>query len=82
MRAVLRPPKPSATLKDTHTPPSPFPKHRHRFSSDVSTVDDSLPFIFNILLANAASLTGLLVVLTYTEPRLVAALLPLGLLYR
>ncbi|GBF90620.1 hypothetical protein Rsub_03192 [Raphidocelis subcapitata] len=54
----------------------------NRFSSDVSTVDDTLPFMSNILLANAASLAGLVAVLTYTEPRLLAALLPLGLLYK
>jgi hypothetical protein len=48
----------------------------------VSIVDDTLPFMSNILLANAASLTGLVAVLAYTEPRLLAALLPLGLLYK
>ncbi|ELW66013.1 Multidrug resistance-associated protein 7 [Tupaia chinensis] len=33
----------------------------NRFSSDVSCADDSLPFILNIFLANAAGLLGLLV---------------------
>lgn len=59
----------------------PTPKPR-RFSSDVSTVDDTLPFMANILLANTASLTGLVTVLTYTEPRLLVALVPLAFLYR
>ncbi|KIZ00669.1 hypothetical protein MNEG_7291, partial [Monoraphidium neglectum] len=54
----------------------------NRFSSDVSTVDDSLPFILNILLANAASLAGLLAVLAYTQPALLLAMAPLALLYR
>jgi ATP-binding cassette subfamily C (CFTR/MRP) protein 10 len=48
----------------------------------VSTVDDSLPFILNILLANAASLAGLLAVLAYTQPALLLAMAPLALLYR
>jgi hypothetical protein len=38
--------------------------------------------MLNILLANAASLTGLLLVLSYAQPLLLPALLPLGLLYR
>ena len=63
--------------------PAPRPARKPcRFSSDVSIVDDTLPFMSNILLANAASLTGLVAVLAYTEPRLLAALLPLGLLYK
>ncbi len=53
-----------------------------RFSSDVSAVDDSLPFILNIALANAASLVGLLAVLCYSAPPLLPLLLPLALLYR
>lgn len=53
-----------------------------RFSSDVSTVDDSLPFIMNILLANMVSLVGVLAVLCYSQPLLLVAVLLLGALYR
>lgn len=53
-----------------------------RFSSDTSIVDDSLPFILNILLANAVSLVGLLAVLLYSQPLLGLVLLPLGVMYR
>jgi hypothetical protein len=45
-------------------------------------VDDSLPFILNILLANAVSLAGLLAVLLLGQPLLAALLLPLGVAYR
>ncbi len=54
----------------------------YRFSSDVSVVDDSLPFILNIALANAVSLLGLLAVMAASAPPLLPLLLPLGLLYR
>lgn len=53
-----------------------------RFSSDTSTVDDSLPFILNILLANTVSLAGLLAVMCFACPPLLALLLPLALAYR
>jgi hypothetical protein len=53
-----------------------------RFSSDTSMVDDSLPFILNILLANAVSLAGLLAVVLLGQPLLAALLLPLGIAYR
>jgi hypothetical protein len=36
-------------------------------SSPVATVDDSLPFILNILLANVASLAGVAAVLCFTQ---------------
>jgi ABC-type multidrug transport system fused ATPase/permease subunit len=54
----------------------------NRFSSDTNTVDDSLPFIMNILLANAVSLALVLAVLAYSQPQLLVLLLPLALLYR
>jgi hypothetical protein len=53
-----------------------------RFSSDVSKVDDSLPFILNIFLAQCVTLAGLLAVLCYSAPPLALLLLPLGWLYR
>lgn len=45
-------------------------------------IDDSLPFIINILLANAVSLAGLLAVLLLGQPLLVLLLLPLAVAYR
>jgi len=38
-----------------------------RLSSDLYTVDDSLPFILNIFVANFFSLLGTLVVLSYSQ---------------
>jgi hypothetical protein len=48
----------------------------------VATVDDWLPFIANIAVANAASLAGLLAVTTAACPPLLPALLPLAWAYR
>ena len=53
-----------------------------RFSSDSSKVDDSLPFILNILLAQSVSLLGLLAVMVYASPMLAVLLLPMALIYR
>jgi len=39
----------------------------NRLSSDLYTVDDSLPFILNIFVANFFSLLGTLVVLSYSQ---------------
>ncbi|XP_059473692.1 ATP-binding cassette sub-family C member 10 [Neocloeon triangulifer] len=54
----------------------------NRFSSDTYTVDDSLPFILNILLAQFFGLIGSLVVTTYGLPWLSLVLVPLLPLYR
>eukprot|EP00775_Hariotina_reticulata_P003522 gene3522-3792_t len=54
----------------------------NRFSSDTSIVDDSLPFILNILLANAVSLAGLLLVLLLGQPLLLLVIIPLAAAYR
>uniref|UniRef100_G3UHU7 ATP-binding cassette sub-family C member 10 n=1 Tax=Loxodonta africana TaxID=9785 RepID=G3UHU7_LOXAF len=53
----------------------------NRFSSDVACTDDSLPFILNILLANAAGLLGLLAVLSSGLPWLLLLLPPLSIIY-
>ncbi|XP_003789385.1 multidrug resistance-associated protein 7 isoform X1 [Otolemur garnettii] len=53
----------------------------NRFSSDVACVDDSLPFILNILLANTAGLLGLLAVLGFGLPWLLLLLPPLSVIY-
>ena len=54
----------------------------NRFSSDTATADDSLPFILNILLAVLFSMLGVVAVLTYSQPLLAAAFIPLALIYR
>ncbi|XP_028903290.1 ATP-binding cassette sub-family C member 10 isoform X1 [Ornithorhynchus anatinus] len=53
----------------------------NRFSSDVACVDDSLPFVLNILLANAFGLLGLVTVLAAGLPWLLLLLPALGALY-
>ncbi|XP_006860661.1 PREDICTED: multidrug resistance-associated protein 7 [Chrysochloris asiatica] len=53
----------------------------NRFSSDIACTDDSLPFILNILLANAVGLLGLLAVLSSGLPWLLLLLPPLGIIY-
>ena len=53
----------------------------NRFSSDLATVDDSLPFILNIFLANLLGVAGPLVVTVYALPWVCLVLLPLALIY-
>ncbi|GBG77942.1 hypothetical protein CBR_g25873 [Chara braunii] len=60
---------------------TPIGRILNRFSSDQYTVDYSLPFILNILLANAFSLLGVLAVLCYAQRWFLVLLPPLGLLY-
>ncbi|OMO74143.1 hypothetical protein COLO4_26706 [Corchorus olitorius] len=48
----------------------------NRFSSDLYTIDDSLPFILNILLANFVGLLGIAVVLSYVQVLFLLLLLP------
>ncbi|RLM54944.1 ABC transporter C family member 13 isoform X1 [Panicum miliaceum] len=54
----------------------------NRLSSDLYTIDDSLPFILNIFVANFFSLLGTLVVLSYSQVSFLLILLPLWLIYR
>uniref|UniRef100_A0A3P9QDA4 ATP-binding cassette sub-family C member 10 n=1 Tax=Poecilia reticulata TaxID=8081 RepID=A0A3P9QDA4_POERE len=60
---------------------TPLGRILNRFSSDLYSVDDSLPFILNILLANVFGLLGMLVVISYGLPWVLVPLLPLALLY-
>ncbi|XP_037084927.1 multidrug resistance-associated protein 7-like [Pollicipes pollicipes] len=53
----------------------------NRFSSDLFTIDSSLPFILNILLAQMAGLTGFTVVTVISLPWIGLLLLPLGVVY-
>ncbi|XP_042499718.1 ABC transporter C family member 13-like [Macadamia integrifolia] len=53
----------------------------NRLSSDLYTIDDSLPFILNILLANFIGLMGIAIVLTYVQVFFLLLLLPLLYIY-
>jgi len=53
----------------------------NRFSSDTWSVDDSLPFMMNILLANVFSLLGTLILSCYGLPKFLIILVPLAIFY-
>ncbi|KAK9507365.1 hypothetical protein O3M35_007238 [Rhynocoris fuscipes] len=53
----------------------------NRFSSDVYTIDDSLPFILNILLAQFFSVCGIIAMTVYGLPWICLVLTPLVPLY-
>ncbi|OAY37002.1 hypothetical protein MANES_11G066800v8 [Manihot esculenta] len=53
----------------------------NRFSSDLYTIDDSLPFILNILLANFVGLLGIAIVLLYVQVLFLLLLLPFWFIY-
>ncbi|XP_068143958.1 ATP-binding cassette sub-family C member 10 [Drosophila tropicalis] len=53
----------------------------NRFSSDTNTVDDSLPFILNILLAQLVGLIGALFVSLYAMPWLGLVVVPMVPIY-
>lgn len=54
----------------------------NRLSSDLYTIDDSLPFILNILLANFVGLLGVAIVLSYVQIILLLLLLPFWYIYK
>ncbi|RXH88432.1 hypothetical protein DVH24_000031 [Malus domestica] len=53
----------------------------NRFSSDLYTIDDSLPFILNILLANFVGLLGIAIVLSYVRVFFLLLLFPFWYIY-
>ncbi|XP_053408287.1 ATP-binding cassette sub-family C member 10-like [Mercenaria mercenaria] len=60
---------------------TPIGRIVNRFSSDVFSIDDSLPFIMNIFLAQIYGILGTIVITCYGLPWFAVLLLPLGLLY-
>lgn len=76
-RLLQRVIKATVTFFDT----TPTGRILNRFSSDLYCVDDSLPFILNIFLANMYGLLGMLVIITYGLPWIGLVLLPLAALY-
>lgn len=53
----------------------------NRVSSDMYAIDDSLPFILNILLAVTVGLIGILAITCYSLPWFSVALIPLSIIY-
>ncbi|XP_072712731.1 ATP-binding cassette sub-family C member 10 isoform X5 [Ciconia boyciana] len=76
-RLLQRALKATVTFFDT----TPTGRILNRFSSDLYCVDDSLPFILNIFLANVYGLLGMLVIITYGLPWIGLVLIPLAALY-
>ncbi|XP_060531878.1 ATP-binding cassette sub-family C member 10 isoform X2 [Cylas formicarius] len=61
---------------------TPLGRILNRFSSDTYTVDDSLPFILNILLAQTFGLLGSIVITVYGLPWICLFLVPLVPIYQ
>ncbi|XP_074640753.1 ATP-binding cassette sub-family C member 10-like [Tubulanus polymorphus] len=60
---------------------TPLGRIINRFSTDVYGIDDSLPFMLNILLAQTYGLLGTVVITCYGLPWFLILLVPLGALY-
>lgn len=60
---------------------TPVGRVLNRFSTDVWSIDDTLPFMLNIVLAQGVALMGTLVVTAYGLPWVLLLLIPLGFAY-
>nr|QVT92351.1 ABC transporter [Salvia miltiorrhiza] len=64
------------------TPSGRILNRLYRFSSDLYTIDDSLPFILNILLANFVGLLGIAIVLSFVQVTFLLLLIPFWFIYK
>ncbi|GAB6021503.1 Multidrug resistance-associated protein 7 [Chamberlinius hualienensis] len=53
----------------------------NRISSDTYTIDENLPFVLNILLAQSFGLAGVLFIISFSVPWLLLLLIPLAAMY-
>ena len=60
---------------------TPIGRIMNRFSSDLYAIDDSLPFIMNILLAQFYGVIGTIVITVYGLPWFALVLVPLAVIY-
>lgn len=60
---------------------TPVGRILNRFSSDMYTIDDSLPFTLNILLAQLYGVLGTIAITCYGLPWFAILLVPLGAMY-
>uniref|UniRef100_UPI00398E4D16 ATP-binding cassette sub-family C member 10 isoform X2 n=1 Tax=Pristiophorus japonicus TaxID=55135 RepID=UPI00398E4D16 len=60
---------------------TPIGRIVNRFSSDLYSVDDTLPFILNIFLASFYGLLGTVLMISYSLPWIMLVLMPLAILY-
>ncbi|XP_078254928.1 ATP-binding cassette sub-family C member 10 [Rhinoraja longicauda] len=60
---------------------TPIGRIVNRFSSDLYSVDDTLPFILNIFLATLFGLLGMVLMISYSLPWIMLVLMPLAIGY-